>query len=188
MGGSKATVRANRWLGTIAAMGIAVCGSGPAAASDDTARATLRDPSGTEVGSVELRDTPAGVLVHADITGLPSGTHAFHIHAVGLCEAPFASAGGHFDPGDRAHGFLDPAGPHAGDLPNIHVPDSGRLEVEMLDARVRLATGDAAILDADGAAIVIHEGPDDYRSDPAGAAGPRIACGVVTRSQDPARK
>jgi Cu-Zn family superoxide dismutase len=141
--------------------------------------ATLKDRSGGEIGEATLRDTPNGVLVSLSLEGAPPGKHALHIHETGQCEPPFRSAGGHFAPDGRSHGFLDPQGPHAGDLPNITVPDTGRLQIEVLAPRVTLTEGAHRLLDADGAALVIHQGADDYRTDPAGAAGERIACGVI---------
>ncbi len=144
----------------------------PAAA----ASAAMKDPDGNAVGTVELKEVPSGVLLHAKFDGLMPGTHAFHVHAVGKCEPPFKSAGGHYNPDDAKHGLLAEAGPHAGDMPNIHVPESGMLEIEVLNTRLAL---DDALFDSDGAAIVLHEGPDDYQTDPAGAAGSRIACGVI---------
>jgi Cu-Zn family superoxide dismutase len=143
------------------------------------ATATLMDPDGNEVGTVTLIAAPSGVLLDADLTALPPGDHAFHIHAIGKCEPPdFKSAGGHYNPEEDEHGLLNPAGPHAGDMPNIHVPESGKLHIEVLNQRVNL---DLGLLDEDGSAIVVHEGPDDYKTDPAGDAGPRIACGVVAK-------
>ena len=148
------------------------------AAAADTARAAMADVHGTSVGEVTLTRTPHGTLLHARLTGLPAGAHAFHVHTIGKCEPPFKSAGGHFNPHGVKHGILAEDGVHAGDMPNIHVPGSGALEIEILNTFLEL---DASLFDDDGAAIVIHEGPDDYRTDPAGAAGPRIACGVITR-------
>ena len=138
----------------------------------------MANANGESVGEVELSQTPHGTLLHAKLTGLPPGAHAFHVHTVGKCEPPFKSAGGHFNPDGVKHGILAEDGVHAGDMPNIHVPESGALEIEVLNT---LLTLDASLFDDDGAAIVIHDGPDDYKTDPAGAAGPRIACGVIEK-------
>ena len=144
----------------------------------EQARAAMANAEGESVGEVVLSQTPHGTLLHARLTGLPPGAHAFHVHAVGKCEPPFKSAGGHFNPDGKKHGILAEDGMHAGDMPNIHVPESGALEVEVLNTFLTL---DGSLFDDDGAAIVIHAGPDDYKTDPAGAAGPRIACGVIAR-------
>ena len=146
----------------------------------DTASAVLKDASGKEVGKATLTVTPGGVLVNLDLTAVPPGEHAFHIHAVGKCEPPdFKSAGPHFNPDETKHGMMNPEGPHAGDMPNLHIPADGKLEVEILDPAVTLSA-EAALLDTDGAALVIHAAADDYKTDPAGNAGDRIACGVIT--------
>ena len=101
-------------------------------------------------------------------------------NAVGKCEPPdFKSAGPHFNPDDTKHGLMNAEGPHAGDMPNLHVPDSGKLTVEVLNEMVTL-DAEPALLDDDGSAIVVHAVADDYQTDPAGNAGDRIACGVVT--------
>ena len=100
---------------------------------------------------------------------------------MGRCEAPFESAGGHFNPAGKKHGKDNPGGAHAGDLPNITVPESGRASVEVTVKGVSLDGGKGGLLDADGAALVVHEGRDDYRSDPAGNAGKRLACAVIER-------
>jgi superoxide dismutase, Cu-Zn family len=146
----------------------------------DTASTVLKDASGKEVGKAVLTNTPSGVLIRLDLNGIPPGDHAFHVHAVGKCEPPdFKSAGGHFNPDETKHGIMNAEGPHAGDMPNLHVPESGKLVVEVLDGLVTL-DAERALLDADGSALIIHAGADDYRTDPAGNAGDRIACGVVT--------
>jgi Cu-Zn family superoxide dismutase len=150
----------------------------PAAAQ--TAKATLKNAEGKEVGSAALTQTPAGVLIRLSVKGLPAGERAFHIHGVGKCEPPFTSAGPHFNPGGRKHGLLAADGHHAGDLPNLHVPAAGELIVEVLNAAVTLEKGKAnSLFGPQGTALVIHAGKDDYKSDPAGDAGGRIACGVV---------
>ncbi len=150
----------------------------PAAAQ--TASATLKSADGKDVGSVKLAQLPDGVLLTLAVKGLPTGEHAFHVHAVGKCEPPFTSAGGHFNPAGKKHGILVAEGHHAGDMPNLHVPQGGELTVEVVNAAITLAKGKPnSVFDADGSAIVIHAGADDYKSDPAGAAGGRIACGVI---------
>ena len=146
----------------------------------DQVPVTMLNASGDVVGKVMLHETTHGTLLHARFTNLPPGPHAFHVHDVGICEPPFTSAGGHFNPTNVKHGIMNSEGVHAGDMPNIHVPANGALEIEVLNTMLRL---DDSLFDADGAAIVIHEGPDDYVTDPAGAAGPRIACGVISRQE-----
>jgi Cu-Zn family superoxide dismutase len=146
----------------------------------DTASAVLKDASGKEVGAATLTVTPSGVLISLDLTAVPPGEHGFHVHTTGKCEPPdFKSAGPHFNPDQTKHGFMTPEGPHAGDLPNLHVPADGKLQVEVLEPNVTLS-GEAPLLDADGSALVIHAGADDYKTDPAGNSGNRIACGVIT--------
>jgi Cu-Zn family superoxide dismutase len=145
----------------------------------DKATTVLKDAKGNEVGNAELTATPSGVLISLDLMAVPVGEHAFHIHAVGKCEPPdFKSAGPHFSPDETKHGLMNAEGPHAGDMPNLHVPGNGKLQVEVLSPMVTL-NEKATLLDQDGSALVIHAGADDYVSDPAGNAGDRIACGVV---------
>ena len=146
------------------------------------ASAMLKDASGKEVGTAIFSTTPSGALLDLNLTAAQPGVHAIHVHAVGKCEPPdFKSAGPHFNPDQTKHGIMSPEGPHAGDLPNIHVPADGKLEVEFLDPVVTLSQ-ESALLDADGSSIVIHAGPDDYKTDPAGNSGDRIACGVIVKS------
>ncbi len=145
-----------------------------------TAKAALQTAEGKDAGSVTLTQTPSGVLLSLTVKGLPAGEHAFHVHAVGKCEPPFTSAGGHFNPGNKKHGMMAPDGAHAGDMPNLHIPASGELSVEVLNSAVTLEKDKPnSVFDADGSAVVIHAGKDDYKTDPTGDAGGRIACGVV---------
>ena len=163
---------------SIAVAALALAAVASPAFAVDKATALLKDADGKELGKVTLIAVPSGVLLAVDLTDMPPGDHGFHIHGIGKCVAPyFKSAGGHFNPEEDQHGILNEAGPHAGDMPNIHVPASGKLKVEVLNQSVNLGMG---LLAGNGTAIVIHEGADDYISNPAGDAGPRIACGVIT--------
>ncbi|MBV9955739.1 MAG: superoxide dismutase family protein [Pseudolabrys sp.] len=151
-------------------------------ASAQLAVAQIKDSSGKPIADANFTQTPAGVLIRLDIKGLPAGERAFHIHAVGKCEAPFTSAGPHFNPGGHKHGMM--AGQaHAGDMPNLHIPQSGELSIQVLNGAVTLEKGKPnSLLKEEGTALVIHAKADDYKTDPAGDAGDRIACGVVTES------
>jgi Cu-Zn family superoxide dismutase len=145
-----------------------------------TATATIKGADGADHGKATFTQTNSGVLIRAELTGLPPGPHGFHFHTTGACEPPFESAGGHFNPNNAKHGFLAEAGPHVGDIPNIEVPESGNTTVEHVNAFVSLSPDSGnTLLDEDGTAIVIHAGPDDYKTDPSGQSGDRIACGVV---------
>jgi superoxide dismutase, Cu-Zn family len=149
-------------------------------ASAQTAKAALKSVDSKDVGAVELTQTPAGVLLRVSVKGLPPGEHAFHVHAVGKCDPPFDSAGGHFNPGGKKHGLMAPEGHHAGDMPNLHIPQSGELVVEVLNPAITLEQAKPnSVVGPNGTAIVIHTGVDDYKTDPAGNAGGRIACGVI---------
>lgn len=165
-------------LFTVMFAGIALIAASQMTSAAEQAQAQMMSADGESVGIVALHKTPHGTLLHATLHNLPEGTHAFHVHTVGKCEAPFKSAGGHFNPEGKSHGILSADGMHVGDMPNIHVPASGSLEIEILNTHLMM---DSALFDDDGAAIMIHAGADDYRSDPAGAAGPRIACGVISK-------
>ena len=146
------------------------------------ASAEIMDGDGQSLGIVTLTQGPQGVLVSADLRGLPSGGHAFHIHSVGSCSPDFSAAGGHFAPNDETHGFLYSTDMHAGDLPNIYVSDDGVARAHVFTDDITLASGDnRSIFDSDGSSIIIHEEPDDYGED-SSVAGGRIACGVIERS------
>ncbi len=143
------------------------------------AEAHLMSHNGQHIGLVQFSQGPNGVLLNASLSNLPTGTQAFHIHGVGSCGDHFNAAAGHFNPTGAEHGFMNPNGPHLGDLPNITVPQSGRLDFQAFLADVTISGGANALLDGDGAAVMVHARADDHRSDPAGDAGDRIACGVI---------
>ncbi len=171
-------MRVARSLSCFAVMATACVAS--VSAHAQTAKATLKDASGKEVGKVELVQLTNGVLLKMALKGAPPGDRAFHIHAVGKCEPPFTSAGPHFNPASHKHGLEAKEGSHAGDMPNLHIPASGDLVIEIANPMVSLVKGQPnSLFDADGSAIIIHAGADDYKTDPTGNAGDRIACGVV---------
>jgi Cu-Zn family superoxide dismutase len=143
-------------------------------------KATLKNADGKEVGTAELSQLPTGVLIKLSLKGVPAGEHAFHVHQTGKCEPPFTSAGGHFNPDTKKHGLMAKDGHHAGDMPNLHIPSDGALAVEVVNASVTLEKGKPnSLYGPNGTALIIHAGKDDYKSDPTGEAGGRIACGVV---------
>lgn len=145
-----------------------------------TARAALKDASGADRGEATLTQLPDGVRINIAATGLEAGERGFHIHTTGRCEAPaFESAGGHWNPTGRQHGRDNPQGQHLGDLPNLTIGADGRGTAEATIQNATLTGGENPLLDADGASVLIHAGPDDYRTDPSGDSGGRIACGVL---------
>lgn len=146
---------------------------------DSGAEATLQGADGRGFGTVSFVQGPGGIHLTADLQDLPAGIHAFHFHAIGSCSPDFKAAGGHLNPTGKKHGFMNADGPHLGDMPNIHVPDSGKLQFELFLTGMAIGEGSAPLLDGDGTAVMIHKDRDDYTTDPAGAAGDRIACGVI---------
>ena len=151
-------------------------------ASSAVLHAAVIDSEGKPIGTVALEQTPNGVLISAQIENLPPGEHGFHIHATGICDpaAGFKTAGGHFAPRSNGHGVKEVLGPHAGDMPNQFADDHEQLRVHVLNPNVSLMPGFNSLRDVDGSALVIHEGADDYTSQPSGAAGKRLACAVIS--------
>ena len=150
----------------------------PVGASTPDAGVLVRDAAGRDLGTLIVRGEGEGIAIFGTLERLPPGTHGFHLHDTGRCEAPFESAGDHWNPTSRQHGRENPGGPHLGDLPNLTVPEDSTVVLQVMTGGT--LRGATALLDQDGAAVVIHAGPDDERTDPAGNSGSRIACGVVT--------
>ena len=151
------------------------------AAGAATANAEVRDAQGASLGTARFEEGESGVRIALQLTGLPEGTHGFHIHQVGECTAPgFESAGSHFNPTNRQHGLENPQGPHAGDMENIEVGAGGTVQLAIDNDRITLGGGPNSLLDADGSSIVFHAQADDNVTDPSGNSGDRIACGVIT--------
>ena len=145
-----------------------------------SAAASLKDGSGRVVGTAVVLQDGSSVRILMDLTGLPPGDKAVHIHEVGQCDPPsFDSAAGHFNPTGAQHGTANPRGPHAGDLPNVTIDASGRGHLEVTTNRVTLEKGSTSLLDANGSAIVVHANADNTRTDPDGESGARLACGVL---------
>ncbi len=149
----------------------------------DRAIVNLVNADGDPVGDVSLLENDEGVTLAIDIKDLPPGIHAFHIHENGDFTPPeFSEAGGHFNPFNKEHGLNNPKGPHAGDLPNIWVKNDRTCKDVMVTRLVTLKEGEPnSLFKEGGTSIVIHQGADDHESQPAGAAGPRIAGGIVKK-------
>lgn len=172
---------------SIAIAALAACSTGPREApvpdlaGPSSAQAELRDPGGRTLARATVTEVGDALRVRVEAAGLAPGVYGAHIHTTGRCDAPsFESAGPHWNPSNRQHGRDNPNGQHRGDLPNLLVGTDGRGSFEFTIPGGRLAGGGGApLLDGDGAALVIHARADDYRSDPSGNSGARIACGVL---------
>jgi Cu-Zn family superoxide dismutase len=167
-------------LAVLVTVGFAL-GSGTVWAVGERAAAPLRNAEGQVLGMAIFTQEAQGVRISVTVKGLSPGEHGIHIHSVGKCEPPdFLSAGPHFNPTNKKHGLTNPEGPHAGDLPNLVVGEDGSAVYEHITDRVTLTPGELSLFDEDGSSLVIHAGPDDQMTDPAGNSGARVLCGVIT--------
>lgn len=174
-------------LAMLGIFGLLACSRGEgdgmemAASSPDAVRAEVKDASGQLRATAIVTEGGDGLSVRVEAAGLAPGAYGAHLHTAGRCEAPgFESAGSHWNPSMRQHGRDNPAGAHKGDLPNLLVGTDGRGNFEFVVPDAKLTgAGERSLLDADGAALVVHASADDYRTDPSGNSGARIACGVL---------
>ena len=154
----------------------------PAVAESAAAPQTiaLTGTDGRPVGTVTLSEDANGVTIKVDASAIPSGTHGVHLHEKGLCEGPkFESAGAHWNPMSKQHGRDNPMGAHLGDLANFEIGESGTATTSFLVGGVTLNGSANALADADGTSLVVHAKADDYKTDPSGNSGDRVACAVL---------
>jgi Cu-Zn family superoxide dismutase len=171
-------------LATLSAAAVALggCQTMGQGSGNRIAQATFKTANGLPAGTAQFLSNGSQVSVVVALAGFTPGQHGLHLHTTGKCEGPdFSSAGGHLNPGGHQHGMENPQGAHLGDLPNVTVGSdgTGAVTASMMGTPDQVMT---ALFDSDGTAIVVHAGPDDYKTDPSGNSGGREACGVVSRA------
>ena len=167
----------------VVALLLAGCSSMMSGGGDNAAVAELTNTSGQSVGTARFTQAGNVVRILVEAKGLPPGPHGAHVHAVGKCDPPdFNSAGPHFNPTNKQHGALNPQGSHAGDLPNLTVGPDGTGRMETTTEQLSLGSGPSSVWDADGSALVVHANADDFKTDPTGNSGARVACGVLVKA------
>jgi Cu-Zn family superoxide dismutase len=167
---------------TVGIVSACVLAALPVLAQQGSVRVELKDLQGASVGTATLSPAAGGgVAIALDVKNLTPGEHAFHVHQAAKCEPPFATAGPHFNPEGKKHGLQNPDGAHAGDMNNFTVAADGTAKLVVTNLQVSLGAGPNSVFTNGGTALVIHAKPDDMKTDPAGNAGDRIACGTIVK-------
>lgn len=165
---------------TTATLLAAGCANTTTTSGSKAAVAGLTDASGKAAGEATIRESADGLWLDVSVKGVAPGAHGLHVHSVGKCDGPdFTTAGGHWNPTAHQHGKKNPQGPHAGDAPNLVANAEGAGSLKVWLGAGLISAGATPLLDADGAAVVLHADPDDEMTDPSGKSGKRILCGVL---------